>query len=150
MLTLKSQEQKTFTAIFPADLRARNLLPKDVDMLQENSGAIKCTLQKGLENGNENNSLIVQPVHEDDADDEESDGYGKEIGCRYAVRHCLRLVAVQVSGFTCFDDGVGVVAVKHQAPRKVTLPEITDMWLKRELIMSFPLLVQHRTILPCL
>lgn len=155
MLTLKSQEQKTFTARFPVDLRTRKLLPKDVDMLQENNVAIKYTLQKGLK---ENDSLIVQPVHQDDADNEEGDGGGKEIGRRYTVWHYLRLVSItdsqvrcfsigavaQVSTSTCVDDGVAVVAVKHHTLRKVTLPEITDgadTWFKGEIIMPVLLLM---------
>lgn len=116
-------------------------------MLQENNVAIKYTLQKGLK---ENDSLIVQPVHQDDADNEEGDGGGKEIGRRYTVWHYLRLVSItdsQVRCFstsTCVDDGVAVVAVKHHTLRKVTLPEITDgadTWFKGEIIMPVLLLM---------
>lgn len=41
LLTLKSQEQKTFVARFPWDLRTWNLLPRDVDTLQEKGVHIK-------------------------------------------------------------------------------------------------------------
>lgn len=90
--------------------------------------------------------LILQPVHQDDADNEEGDGDGEEIGCRDAVWHHLGLVGITdlqigsgaaavVSSWTSFDGGVGVVAVKHHTLREVTLPETTDgaeMWFKRE------------------
>lgn len=72
------------------------------------------------------------PVHQDDADGKESNGGGEEIGCRNTVEHHLSLVlAGRTSGAavaqgcsrTCSDEEVGVVAVKHQALRKVALPE---------------------------
>lgn len=45
LLTLKSQEQKTFTARFPLDLRTWKPLPKALDMLRENNLAIQYTMQ---------------------------------------------------------------------------------------------------------
>lgn len=108
--------------------------------------AVKHKLQKAL---GESNPLIVQPVHQDDADYEVGDGGGKEIGITYAVWHYLGFVSVTVSSLTHFDDGVGVVAVKHQTLREKALPEITDMWFEREVIMCVLFLVKSTTILPC-
>lgn len=54
-----------------------------------------------------------------DADNEEGDGSGEEIGSRYAVRHHLRLTAVppaaRAGAGICArcDDGIGVVAVEQ-------------------------------------
>lgn len=102
-------------------------------MLQDNNVAIKHTQQKGLKG---NNLPTVQPVHKDDADDNEVDGGGKQIGCRYAVWHCGMFIITerQIMCFitACYDDVVSVVAVKHHTLRKVTLPETTDgadVWL---------------------
>lgn len=76
----------------------------------------------------------MPPVHQDDADGKEGNGGGEEIGCRYTVEHHLSLVlAGRISGaavaqdcsHTCSDEGVGVVAVKHQALGKVALSEAT-------------------------
>lgn len=101
-------------------------------MLQDNNVAIKYTQQKGLKG---NNSPTAQPVHKDDADHNEADGGGKQIGCRYAVWYCGKLIITdrRTTFFitTCYDDVVSVVAVKHHTLRKVTLPETTDgadMW----------------------
>lgn len=91
-----------------------------------------------LKENEHHNAFAVQPVHQDDADSEEGDGDGEEIGCGYAVLHYLGLVCVthrhirwygavgQVSSPTSFDEGVGVVAIKHHTLREVTLPERTD------------------------
>lgn len=98
-----------------------------MDMLQDNNVAIKYTQQKGLKG---NNSPTAQPVHKDDADHNEADGGGKEIGSRYAVWYCGKLIITDrwITCFVtaCYDDVVSVVAIKHHTLRKVTLPETTD------------------------
>lgn len=113
--------------------------------------AVKHKLQEALE---ESKPLIVQPVHQDDAHNEVGDGDGKEIGCTYAVRHNLGFVSVTVwtmlfSSLTHFDDGVGVLAIKHQTLGENSLPEKTDMWFEREVIMCVLFLVNRATILLC-
>lgn len=95
-------------------------------MLKDNNVAIKYTQQKGLKG---DNSPTAQPVHKDDADHNEADGGGKEIGSRYAVWYCGKLITDRwITCFVtaCYDDVVSVVAVKHHTLRKVTLPETTD------------------------
>lgn len=81
------------------------------------------------------NESLVLPVHQDDADNEEGDGDGKEVGCRYAVWHCLgpdsitrstSRVGGRDSSLTIFNGGVAVVAVKHHTLREVTLPGRAD------------------------
>ncbi len=93
LLTLKSQQEKTFIARFPFDLRTRKLLPKDLDMLQERNNTIKYTLQMDYKDNECTSVSLAQPVHKDDAESEEGDDNGEEIGCRYAVRHYLGLVS---------------------------------------------------------
>lgn len=58
-------------------------------------------------------------MNQHNADDEEGDGRGEEVGSRYAVRHHLRLTgepfatgAGAVSSARC-DDGIRVVAVEQ-------------------------------------
>lgn len=79
-------------------------------------------------------SPTVPPVDQDDKDGEEGDNGGEQIGCRYTVEHHLSLgltgriscaAVAQGCTRTCSVEGVGVVAVKHQALGKVALPEAT-------------------------
>lgn len=85
--------------------------------------AIKIQLQE-IPIGREKKITFCQPVDQDDADNEEGDGSGEEVGCRYAVWHDLRLssitdgqirigVGTKSRSSACFDDGIGVVAVKQ-------------------------------------
>lgn len=72
----------------------------------------------------ENSLSFCAPLDQYDADNEEGDGSGEEIGSRYAVRHRLRPFRV-ADGPTrsgadagpgiCarLDDGIGVVAIKQ-------------------------------------
>lgn len=67
------------------------------------------------------NDCSCVPVNQYDADNEEGDGSGEEIGSRYAVRHHLRLTdkpfATGAGVVICArcDDGIRVVAVEQQA-----------------------------------
>lgn len=54
------------------------------------------------------------PVNQYDADYEEGDGGGEEVGSRNAVRHHLRLTDRPGICARC-DDGIRVVAIEQQA-----------------------------------
>lgn len=47
----------------------------------------ECRRQKNVADEKQLNACVasVQPGHQNDADDEEGDGDGEEVGCRYAV-----------------------------------------------------------------
>lgn len=91
-----------------------------MDILQENKAAIKVPTAGDPYGGGD--FKFCPPVDQDDADNEEGDGSGEEVGGRYAVWHDLRLssvtdghirIGVKSRSCACFDDGIGVVAVKH-------------------------------------
>lgn len=113
LLTLKSQEQKTLTARFPVDLRTWNLFPQEVDILQENKVAVKIpTAGDPYRRKQKTKKTFRPPVDQDDADNEEGDGSGEEVGGRYAVR-LSSATDGRIRSSTGFDGGIGVVAVKH-------------------------------------
>lgn len=121
LLTLKSQEEKTFIATFSDALRMWKLLPQALESLWLNNKVMVCKKKTRL-------WPIFPPVHQNDADGKEGGGDSEKIGCRYTVEHHLAL-AGRISGTavgqgcTFSDKEVGVVAIKHQALGKGALPE---------------------------
>lgn len=119
LLTLKSQEQKTFSDRFPSDLNTWKLFPKDLDMLQGGKWLLHTHnwWKKKKKAKYVKVNIVYQPVHQNNADNKEGNCDGKKIGSWYAIRY-HRCYA------RSFNRDVWVVTIKHQAPRKVTLPKM--------------------------